>query len=249
MKKIYDALDFLFEADYSDITAKQANVYKLFPKFAQRIKEIISNGGLRLEKASNVDWLFRVNSGTMPGKSYEYHVEWKDFAKQLGGALKTVPKTKSGRPNLVQAARSMVFEGDLNMNCSCPAFKYWGPAYIMSKMDAKWGKKENRPPVVRNPNEYGAVCKHGQLVLRVLPFYISNMATRIKESILQEVKFIEPSEEELSAINKMRVSTRFRNWLFIEWLFDKGLSWEDFKMMDPIEKKALRDEFRKDFRE
>lgn len=65
---------------------------------------------------------------------------------------------------------------------NCPADLYYGPEYIRSKdkYRAQYGEPENRPPHVRNPKEYGAMCKHLQVLMRVLPFYKSTMANWLK---------------------------------------------------------------------
>jgi hypothetical protein len=66
---------------------------------------------------------------------------------------------------------------------NCPAAKYWGSDYILSKpkYDAKYGDKETRPPNVRNPKQYGAMCKHETNLLKALPFYADTVARWLDE--------------------------------------------------------------------
>jgi len=45
--------------------------------------------------------------------------------------------------------------------------------------------------VIRNPREYGAHCKHLQVLMRVLPFYKSTMANWLKREYSDIVKAAE----------------------------------------------------------
>lgn len=93
--------------------------------------------------------------------------------------------------NYYEKANLAVF-GDLKVSCSCPAFLFWGYEFILSEYDARYegeggedweGKtgKEKRPPVIRNPNLDGIVCKHLVAVLQVLTFAVSKVASKLKE--------------------------------------------------------------------
>lgn len=66
---------------------------------------------------------------------------------------------------------------------NCPAFRYWGPAYILNlqKYDASYNDDELRPATKRNPKGYGALCKHLDRVMKVLPFYGSTLSKWIKD--------------------------------------------------------------------
>ena len=48
---------------------------------------------------------------------------------------------------------------DIKVDCTCPDFKYRF-AYLATKLGYKYGKPENRPAKITNPNDYGAICKH-----------------------------------------------------------------------------------------
>lgn len=47
----------------------------------------------------------------------------------------------------------------IKVDCNCGDFKYRF-AYLATKMGYKYGKPENRPAKITNPNDYGAMCKH-----------------------------------------------------------------------------------------
>lgn len=48
---------------------------------------------------------------------------------------------------------------DIKVDCTCADFRYRF-AYFLSKIGAKYGKPENRPAKITNPNDYGSICKH-----------------------------------------------------------------------------------------
>ena len=48
---------------------------------------------------------------------------------------------------------------NIKVDCTCGDFVYRF-AYMATKMGYKYGKPENRPAKITNPNDYGALCKH-----------------------------------------------------------------------------------------
>lgn len=48
---------------------------------------------------------------------------------------------------------------NIKVDCTCGDFVYRF-AYMATKMGYKYGKPENRPANITNPNDYGAMCKH-----------------------------------------------------------------------------------------
>lgn len=53
-----------------------------------------------------------------------------------------------------------LFNTRTRVKCSCPAFKYWGFEYILTRMNSVYGEGEKRFPIERNPNKEGVFCKH-----------------------------------------------------------------------------------------
>ena len=49
---------------------------------------------------------------------------------------------------------------DMRLHCSCPAFQFWGSAYIATMEDYNYDFSENRFPIVRDPELKNLVCKH-----------------------------------------------------------------------------------------
>lgn len=57
--------------------------------------------------------------------------------------------------------------GDVHIRCTCPAHLYWGYAYIGTELKFLYGiPRENRYPVVRNPQVKGTICKHEDAVIQ-----------------------------------------------------------------------------------
>ncbi len=83
-----------------------------------------------------------------------------------------------------EAARLLLWSGNIRIHCPCPAFKFWGMQYILTQLDAAI-IPEVRYPHIRNPNLKGIVCKHLNKTLKVLPFHLGNMATAVKNQRAQ----------------------------------------------------------------
>ena len=59
--------------------------------------------------------------------------------------------------------------GDVSIRCNCPAFLYWGMAYIGTELRYIYGiPRESRYPQIRNPNLRGTICKHCDAVLQYI---------------------------------------------------------------------------------
>jgi hypothetical protein len=58
---------------------------------------------------------------------------------------------------------------DVHVRCNCPAHLYWGYAYESSQLKYIYGiPKENRFPIIRNPNLKGTICKHEDAVIQYI---------------------------------------------------------------------------------
>jgi hypothetical protein len=78
-----------------------------------------------------------------------------------------------------EAARLLLWAGNIRVHCPCPSFKFWGYQYILTQLDASI-EAEVRFPHIRNPQLKGIVCKHLRRTIKVLPFHLGDMATEIK---------------------------------------------------------------------
>ena len=84
----------------------------------------------------------------------------------------------------VEAARLVLWAGNIRVHCPCPSFKWWGYHYILNQLDAAIFPDEaagNIFPKIRNPQLKGIACKHLRRTLKVLPFHLGDMATAIKQ--------------------------------------------------------------------
>lgn len=142
----------------------------------RRIGELISKGVLRLRRVrvgeGNLVMYWTVPSASTPGVDYEIRikiVDFKDYLEEEGTVL--------------GAVRRALKEAELRADCECPAFKFWGAAYIYTNIDSKFGVGERRFPKVRNPDLRGSGCKHLDYVLQALPFWASGITSMAKRAM------------------------------------------------------------------
>lgn len=83
--------------------------------------------------------------------------------------------------NPIERARLLMLSGDLMLHCTCPSFLFWGYQYLLTQIDAAVVPEE-RPPVKRNPQQRGIVCKHLNRTLRSWPFFTSDFARYIRQN-------------------------------------------------------------------
>lgn len=90
---------------------------------------------------------------------------------------------------------------------NCPAYLYWGPAYILTHMrgNAKYTRPERRPPDIRNPRQHGAICKHGQVLLDVLPFHGQTMAGQLNKHWRQVIQRAENAVKRAERTTEERI--------------------------------------------
>lgn len=209
---MFDLLKKILEATASDIRRKHRSIKRLFPDFDVKTKGVEDKGGLRLDDQDASTWKFKIHSGTKNDVWYDAYIHFKNVKPALERMVwdKRFWVTDKSRIDLRKLAKEFMNKVDVQLNCSCPADLYWGGQYIRSlgKYDAKFTRKEIRPPRVRNPRQYGMVCKHLDRLLKVLPFYGSTMAKWIKDFYEKDIAkweqetkekygWVEPAKKEL----------------------------------------------------
>jgi len=184
----------LFEATTSQLKRKQKSITRLFPTFPDRVKGVANNGGIKLESTEDELWKFKIHSGTT-NAWYDAYIKYKNIIPTLVKIIKDrrlwiSDKSRIDRKKLARKFMDVV---DVELKCSCPAFQYWGSAYILSlgKYDAKYTDDEKRPPKIRNPKQYGAYCKHLANLMRVLPFYTDTMMKWLEDFYGEEINSFE----------------------------------------------------------
>jgi len=207
---IISLLEKIQELNYSGLKRKQGSITRLFPTFPDRVKDVGGRGGVRLVDQRLGLWHFKVHSGTKAGVWYDDYVKFKDVESLLEKLVKNRKLWKEDKSgvDLRKLAHEFLYKADLQVKCSCPAFQYWGPAYILSlgRYDAKYTDPENRPPRIRNPKQYGAYCKHLEAIMKVLPFYDSTMARYLNEHYGAVIKaYEEAARREFGWIKKVAV--------------------------------------------
>ncbi len=185
----------LFEATLSQLKRKQQSIVRLFPDFFTnpiKVKGVIDKGGVRMSSMEGDTWQFSIHSGSEEGKWYDAHVRWKNIVPTIQNLVadrRNWNKAKTGI-DLRKLSAKMFEKADVELDCTCLADTYYGKEYIRSqgKYRAQYGEPENRPPDKRNPKQYGAMCKHLQVLMRVLPFYKSTMANWLKKEYGDVIK-------------------------------------------------------------
>ncbi len=191
----------LLEATATDIRRKHRSIKRLFPDFDAKTKGVENKGGLRFVDQDPETWKFKIHSGTQADVWYDAYLHFKDIESTLERFVKdrSLWAADKKKVDYRQLSKQFMTKVDIQLFCSCPAFLYWGPAYILSldKYDAHYVGKEERPPSERNPKRYGAVCKHLDRLLKVLPFYGSTMSKWIKDFYGKDItKWEQESQEE-----------------------------------------------------
>lgn len=98
--------------------------------------------------------------------SYVTKVSLKDL-------LSTIKATQENDEKVTD--KEIIFaaiQGDIDVSCECPAFKYWGSEYNGTKGDYSL-TKNNIPPTRNIPTQ--VICKHTVLTLTVLPFWYNTI--------------------------------------------------------------------------
>ena len=171
------------EEPLGSIFRKQQSITRLFPDFVDKVDAVRNRGGIRLVDDAPGLWHFQVVSGTQDGVKYDVYVQFADIRDQVlkqAQDMRLWKQDKSG-VDLRKLGSRLMDVCDIRVKCTCPAFLYWGFKYITTKRGTIYGEPEKRRPKVRNPKEYGIVCKHIQLVLNQLGYYTTTLGNHVKK--------------------------------------------------------------------
>lgn len=87
---------------------------------------------------------------------------------------------------------------DIKVDCNCGDFVYRF-AYMATVLEYKYGKPENRPSNITNPNGFGAMCKH-LISLLSNKSWVKQVASTLQQWIVDEIdwvrQFLKVSEED-----------------------------------------------------
>lgn len=180
------------EIKYHEFKRKQASITRLFPTFFQRVEDVARSGGIKRMQIADPDtWMFDVASAS--GES-DYAI-WLHFTNIPQVLEKWVPvkslwNTDRKSVNYLKLAQEVLNDVDMQTDCDCAADTFWGSEYIKTQKNAQYGNDQRKAPDVRNPKQYGILCKHAQLVWRQLPMWTSTFAKFLKEFWKDEVENI-----------------------------------------------------------
>jgi len=176
----YNLVNLIIEATATDVRRKQQSIKRLFPDFDAKTRGVEDKGGIRLDHQDAETWKFQLHSGTKDDIWYDGYLHFKDVLSTIGELVrdKRLWVADKSKVDLKKLAKVFMDKVDIQLLCSCPSDLYWGSHYIRSlgKYDAKHTKRELRPPRVRNPKQYGCLCKHLDRLMHTLPFYGSTCA-------------------------------------------------------------------------
>jgi len=195
-----DIFGLVQEATTKELQRKQKTITRLFPTFPDRVRAVADKGGIRLQSVEENLWHFKIHSGTKDDVWYDAYILFKNVPATLNRIIndRRLWVADRSRIDRKKLARKFLDIVDVELSCSCPAFLYWGPAYILSlgKYNAKYTHDEKRPPKIRNPKQYGAYCKHIQNLMRVLPFYIDTIMKWFEDFYSEEIERFEQETRE-----------------------------------------------------
>ncbi len=97
--------------------------------------------------------------------SSEYDTNSTLYTQEI--RLIDLPAILRDKTQKLSARVKKAMAGDVAIRCTCPAFRYWGFAYILTQLGAKVTRPENRFPRIRNPDLRNVMCKHLRLVMDV----------------------------------------------------------------------------------
>ena len=96
----------------------------------------------------------------VPVGDYICTIAFKGLMDQIKYVLSHQPKPNFTLQTVIKAISKAIDAEDILVDCTCPDFRYRF-AYWATKYGYKYGKPENRPANITNPNDkIGSFCKH-----------------------------------------------------------------------------------------
>ena len=173
----------LQEMKFEELKREQASIFKLFPSFQDRVRQVKNKGGAKMTREDATHWYFSVASASTPGKTYEVTVEFTDLNKVLLAKIADLKNWRADKQglNFNIFPRDVFFNTDLKLGSNSPGDLYWGQSYLRTQKDVQAGAPEDRSPEIRNPEHAGLYGKHVAVVMEVMPFYISTFGQFLKK--------------------------------------------------------------------
>lgn len=156
---------------------KQLISEKNFLKVQQRARALMGTGSdLIAIYYKDRMLIFKTRSGTYK------NVVWTQKILITDATMDNIMSAKS-----FKSIEDIIKNSGLKISCDCPAFSYWGFKYIAWKKG--YGlEKELRRPIIRNPQQRGASCKHLHLVLQLYPFWAKALASKFRNYYTKQIE-------------------------------------------------------------
>lgn len=113
-------------------------------------------------KGVDVDKLFEsdILVLSVPVGDYICTIAYKGVLQNLKSVIEDQPKPNVTLQSVIKAVTRSIDNTDILVDCTCPDFIY-RYAYWATQYGYKYGKPENRPSKITNPDDkIGAMCKH-----------------------------------------------------------------------------------------
>ncbi len=118
--------------------------------------KIGARGETRLEDVVRNVCYFSTESFEKPPLRWMQIIAFEDLFEMMSNP----GSSPGGTPDPVQVITDAIFKGNVRLNCNDPSFSFEGYHYIATQLDFNYQVEEERPPVKRNPEMRGTVCKH-----------------------------------------------------------------------------------------
>ncbi len=146
----------------------------------------------RLDEFSGHVCYFSTESYSHPPLRWMQIISFEDLPEILRNA---------GMQDPIQAITDGLLKSNIRLTCNDPSFSFSGYHYIATQLDYNYQSTEERPPVKKNPNMEGTVCKH----LIACFNWIHNNMTELVQMIynqnahlfVEETRPVDPKESKL----------------------------------------------------
>jgi hypothetical protein len=144
------------------------DIVKLADKFSKKNSSPVNHKMVKLKSDGLVIYNTNANTGKRKDdkqgvKKHIQYIKMLDWKEVMSGNNDAKP---------IEKVR-MAMLGDIEVRCTCPAFKYYGYEYLADNLGFLYGKAKNAPskaqgtpageitpPIKRNKGNRGTVCKH-----------------------------------------------------------------------------------------
>lgn len=165
-----------YKQNINELTYKQV-IGMIDDNFLQQKVRAAQLDGIKLAAIEDAarQFVFLVRSSEHKTNGVIYANNVRFHPDQWDGVIDDETDTPIGR------ARLIMYDGHIEMNCTCPSFLYHGYRYIADKNNSSIFP-EKRPPVRNNPQQRGIVCKHLHKTIKAFPFHTGDFAKHIKDN-------------------------------------------------------------------